>query len=102
VPPLHGEEVTSFLVASSWDRSGTDAAKIVPCLLFLTQSSFDDSDTTSHNLKFLRCPESPISQWILEISLTNAPRSAIEVLPGLTSVTVSSNRFFLLIHKYLT
>lgn len=89
MPPVHGEEVTSFLLASSWDRTAGDASKVVPCLLLLTETSVDGSDESIRHLKFLRCPETPMSQWMLEISLSSAPRRAIEVLPGLTAVTVS-------------
>ncbi len=90
VPPMLDEEVVGFRVVPTWDRSAVEDASTAvpaPALLMLTQTR-DDFGNTARSLKILRCPVNPVSMWALEVGCLAEPRLAVEVLPGLTPVTV--------------
>lgn len=47
-----------------------------------------DTSQFERNLKIIRCPTTPISQWGLEIGTSSEPRRATEVQPTASDVTV--------------
>jgi hypothetical protein len=91
VPPIPDEDVVGFRIAPSWERGGAGAeateAAPTPCLLLLAESK-DALGETQRSLKVLRCPVNPLPVWELESAMLADPRRAVEVLPGLTPVTV--------------
>lgn len=93
IPPIPEEDVVGFRIAPSWDRvngEGEEAAGLgaapTPCLMLLTEAMGKTGETV-RNLKVVRCPVNPVTMWELESAMLADPRQAVEVLPGLTSVT---------------
>jgi hypothetical protein len=93
VPPLGNDaDVIGFRIVPTCDKQANnqqECSAVVPGLLLLTQST--DGDATERQLRIIRCPDSNLAEWALEVGLMPTPREATEVLPGKSLVTVMAH-----------
>lgn len=106
VPPIQGTKIITFRVIPTYEKSDVlnrwsskenilelseKESKVTPGLLLLTQKQNDfDKSKYVRQLKLLRCPQSNISEWGLEIGALPEPRLAAEVQPAHTELTLIS------------
>lgn len=96
LPPIQGEKIINFHVVPTYNkdikgaqRSESDTGLTSPGLILLTQRQKEvDTSQFERNLKIIRCPTTPISQWGLEIGTSSEPRRATEVQPTASDVAV--------------
>lgn len=90
LPPMVDDKVVRFKIVPTYEKDTSSGTSVVitPALLLLTEHQMDDKP--HRQLKIVRCPCSPVSEWALEIGTTPDPRKATEVLPSNTEITVGS------------
>lgn len=102
LPPIPYEKITSFRIVPTYEKAQSEnpGSSLTPALLMLTQK-VNPANTVgisfTRQVRILRCPTSPTSEWALEIGTLPDPRKAIEVQPGKADISVS---FIIIISIY--